>query len=107
MAGIKLLLQLDTGAAWDETFYMSAQAEKEAGPPDIEEEGVGSWFSNPAGASNTISTASGSGVGKYLSSLPKNSNKQLATESAPDIPAAPAVKKQKVKQTGYGNFDAW
>ena len=95
---------------WDsmnETCYLSAQAEKEAGPLDIEEEGVGNWFSNPAGASNTTSTANGSGVGKYLSSLPKISNTQLATDSAPDIPAAPAVKKQKVKQTGYGNFDAW
>ncbi len=88
---------------------MSSQAEKEAGPLNIEEEGVGNWFSDPAGASNTASTvtASGSGVGKYLSNLPKKSNTQLATESAPDIPAAPAVKKQKVKQTGYGNFDAW
>ncbi|DBA73330.1 hypothetical protein WJX77_001957 [Trebouxia sp. C0004] len=83
------------------------KAEKEAGPPDIAEEGVGNWFSNPAGASNTTSTANGSGVGKYLSNLPKKSNAQLATESAPDIPAAPAVKKQKVKLTGYGNFDAW
>ena len=106
MAG-KLVILPELGTAWVESRYMSAQAEKEAGPLDIEEEGVGNWFSNPAGASNTASAVNGSGVGKYLSRLPKKSNTQLATESAPDIPAAPAVKKQKVKQTGYGNFDAW
>lgn len=82
------------------------QAEKEAGPPDIEEEGIGNWFSNPAGTS-AASPGSGSGVGKYLNSVPKQSHPQLATESAPDIPTAPVVKKQKVKQTGYGNFDVW
>ena len=106
MAG-KLVILPELGTAWVESRHMSAQAEKEAGPLDIEEEGVGNWFSNPAGASNTTSTANGSGVGKYLSSIPKKSNTQLATESAPDIPAAPAVKKQKVKRSGYGNFDAW
>jgi len=83
------------------------QAEKDAGPPDIEEEGVGNWFINPAGPSSSATTANGAGVGKYLSGIPKKPNAQLAAERAPDIPVAPVVKKQKVKQTGYGNFDAW
>lgn len=88
-------------------FDSNMQAEKDAGPPDIEEEGVGNWFSNPAGTSNSTSTAIGSGVGKYLSSIPQKPNTQLATECVPEIQAAPAVKKQKLKQAGYGNFDAW
>ena len=83
------------------------QAEKEAGPPDINEEGIGNWFSNPAGASKQPSAANGSGVGKYLSSIPKKLPAPSTAEAAPDIPAAPAAKKQKLKQAGYGNFDAW
>lgn len=85
--------------------YRILQAEKEAGPTDPEEENVGSWFSNPAGVA--VATE-GSGVGKYLNSIPKkpaavNADAQLALDSS----VAPAVKKQKVRQTGYGNFDAW
>lgn len=83
------------------------QAEKEAGPPDIDEEGVGNWFSNPAGASKQTPTANGSGVGKYLSSIPKKPAVPPSAEAAPDIQATPATKKQKLKQAGYGNFDAW
>lgn len=83
------------------------QAAKEAGPLDTEEEGVGNWFSNPAGTGREMSVANGSGVGKYLSSIPKKAAATPAAEAAPDIPVAPAVKKQKVKQAGYGNFDAW
>ena len=83
------------------------QAEKEAGPPDIDEEGVGNWFSNPAGASKQTPTVNGSGVGKYLSSIPKQPAVPPSAEAAPDIQVAPATKKQKLKQAGYGNFDAW
>ncbi|KAL3134863.1 hypothetical protein ABBQ32_007828 [Trebouxia sp. C0010 RCD-2024] len=83
------------------------QAEKEAGPLDTEEEGIGNWYSNPAGASKHTSTANGSGVGKYLSSMPKNPAALGTADAAPDIPTAPAAKKQKLKQAGYGNFDAW
>lgn len=83
------------------------QAEKEAGPPDIDEEGIGNWFSNPAGASKQTPTANGSGVGKYLSSVPKQATVTPTTEAPPDTAAAPVTKKQKLKQAGYGNFDAW
>lgn len=83
------------------------QAEKEAGPLDTEEEGIGNWYSNPAGAGKHTSAANGSGVGKYLSSIPKKLAAPSTVEAAPDIPAAPAAKKQKLKQAGYGNFDAW
>lgn len=81
------------------------QAEKEAGPVDPEEENVGSWFSNPAGSA---AATNGSGVGKYLNSIPKKpaaitADAQLALDSS----VAPMTKRQKVKQTGYGNFDAW
>lgn len=83
------------------------QAEKEAGPLDTEEHGIGNWYSNPAGASKHTSTANGSGVGKYLSSIPKKPAALASADAAPDIPTAPAAKKQKLKQAGYGNFDAW
>ena len=83
------------------------QAAKEAGPLDAEDEGVGNWFSNPAGTDRETSTSNG--VGKYLSSMPKKPAVAPAAEAAPDIPAVPAVKKQKINQlqAGYGNFDAW
>ena len=82
------------------------QAEKEAGPPDIDEEGIGNWFSNPAGASKQTPTTNGSGVGKYLSNAPKQSTTPSSAEAPFDTSAAPATKKQKLKQAGYGNFDA-
>lgn len=83
------------------------QAEKEAGPPDIDKEGIGNWFSNPAGTTKQTPTANSSGVGKYLSSIPKKPAVSPSAEAAPDIQAVPATKKQKLKQAGYGNFDAW
>ena len=84
---------------------MSVQAEKEAGPPDAEEENVGSWFSNPAG----VAVASeGSGVGKYFNSAARKPAVVNAdAQAALDTSVAPVIKKQKVRQTGYGNFDAW
>ena len=82
------------------------QAEKAAGPPDPEEENVGTWFSNPAGPE---AAANGSGVGKYLNAMPKKATAVPAdAQTALDTSAAPVHKKHKVKQTGgYGNFDAW
>ena len=83
------------------------QAEKEAGPLDTEEEGIGNWYSNPAGASKQTPSANGFGVGKYLNSIPKKPAALTTADAPPDIPAVPAAKKQKMKQAGYGNFDAW
>lgn len=72
------------------------QAEKDTGPVR-EDEQIGSWFSNPSAGLKAADSATK--VGIYL--------KLPAQNMDVPAPAAEGPPAKKLKQTSYGNFDAW